>query len=75
MTVQPFGEIDIALGLPAEGRVGKRKGGYRGVLEASVSGDFVTCLMREGAWSERRVESMCVQLSALKEGLGMGMEF
>ena len=75
VTVHMLGEIEIALGLPAEYRVGKRKGGGMGVLEASVSGEFVTCLMREGAWSEKRVESMRVQLSALKEGLGVGMEF
>lgn len=67
ISLHMLGEIELTLGLPEEYRVGKRKskkkGGARGVLEASVSGGFVRCLMREQAWRGQKVQ--CV-----REGLG-----
>ncbi|KAL2047414.1 hypothetical protein N7G274_001435 [Stereocaulon virgatum] len=69
-------EIEVALGLPEEYRVGRRKGGNgRGVLEASVSTGFVKSLMREGMWREKRVECMREQLSQLNRVLKGGIDF
>ena len=51
IAVHVLGEIEVALGLPKEYRVGRWERGGRGVLEASVSSGFVKCLMREGVWA------------------------
>ena len=64
-----LGEIELALGLPKEYSVGKRKGSGRGVLEASVSGGFVKCLMREEAWRGKRVECVRDRLACLRRVL------
>lgn len=64
-----LGEIELALGLPKEYSVGKRKGSGRGVLEASVSGGFVKCLMREEAWRGKRIECVRERLAYLRRVL------
>ena len=69
IAVHVLGEIEAALGLPEEYRVGRRRGGGRGVLGASVSGGFVRCLMREGVWRGKRVEAIREQLGQLKRVL------
>ena len=71
ISVHVLGEIELALGLPEEYRVGKSKGGRGGggVLDASVSRSFVNCLMREEAWRGKRVECMREQLRHLKRVL------
>lgn len=66
ISVHVLGEIESTLGLPKEFRVGKSEGGRIGVLGASVSGDFVRCLMSEGAWRGRKVESVKEQLGNLR---------
>ncbi|MCJ1420939.1 hypothetical protein MMC32_007299 [Xylographa parallela] len=69
IAVHVLGEIEAVLGLPEEYRVGRRRGGGRGVLGASVSGGFVRCLMREGVWRGKRVEAIREQLGQLKRVL------
>ncbi|MCJ1321564.1 hypothetical protein MMC15_006909 [Xylographa vitiligo] len=71
IAVHLLGAIEVALGLPDEYRVGRRRGGGRGVLGASVSSGFVRCLMREGVvWrGKRRVEGMREQLVQLRRVL------
>lgn len=64
-----LGEIELALGLPKEYTVGKRKGTGRGVLEASVSGGFVKCLMQEEAWRGKRIECVRERLAYLRRVL------
>lgn len=75
ISVHVLGEIELALGLPEECRVGKRKGGGGGVLEASVSGGFVKCLMREGAWRGKSVECVREQLGNLRRVLKGAIDF
>lgn len=70
-----LGEIELALGLPKEYSVGKRKGSGRGVLEASVSGGFVKCLMREEAWRGKRVECVRERLGYLRRVLKRAVDF
>lgn len=65
ISVHILGEIESALGLPEEYRVGKRKGG-EGVLGPSVSEGFLKCLMREGAWRGNKVECVREQLDKLR---------
>ncbi|MCJ1386178.1 hypothetical protein MMC17_009304 [Xylographa soralifera] len=69
IAVQVLGEIEVTLGLPEEYRVGRCKGGGRGVLEASVSSSFVKCLMREGVWRGKQVECIREQLTQLERVL------
>ena len=69
ISMHVLGEIESALGLPREFRVGKSKGGRTGVLGASVSGDFVKCLMSEGAWRGKKVECVREQLGNLRRVL------
>lgn len=71
-------KIELTLGLPEEYRVGKRKRrkwGARGVLEASVSGDFVKCLMREEGWRGKKVESVREGLGNLRRVLKGAVDF
>lgn len=68
ISVHVLGEIESALGLPQEFRVGKSKEGRTGVLGASVSGDFVKCLMSEGT-CRGKVESVREQLEKLRSVL------
>ncbi|KAK3167720.1 hypothetical protein OEA41_010848 [Lepraria neglecta] len=75
IAVHVLGEIEVALGLPEEYRVGRRKGGGRGVLEVSVSSGFVKCLMREEVWRGKRVECIREQLSQLKRVLKGAIDF
>ena len=76
ISVHVLGEIESALGLPKEFRVGKSTdGGRTGVLGASVSWDFVKCLMSEGAWRGKKVESVREQLANLKRVLKRAMAF
>ncbi|KAL9068031.1 MAG: hypothetical protein Q9161_006476 [Pseudevernia consocians] len=69
ISVHVLEEIEMALGLPKEYSVGNRKGDGRGVLEASVSGAFVKCLMREEAWRGKRVECVKERLENLRRVL------
>lgn len=69
-----LGEIELALGMPKEYSVGKRKGSGRGVLEASVSGGFVKCLMQEEAWRGKRVECVRERLAYLRRVLKGAVE-
>ena len=69
ISMHVLGEIESALGLPKEFRVGKSKGGRTGVLGANVSGDFVRCLMSEGAWRGKKVECVREQLGNLRRVL------
>ena len=69
VSVHVLGEIETALGLPKEFRVGKSKGRKRGVLGASVSAEFVKCLMDEGTWRGKKVESVREQLGNLRRVL------
>ena len=66
ISVHVLGEIESALGLPKEFRVGKSKGGRTGVLGESVSGEFVKCLMNERSWRGKKVESVKEQLRNLR---------
>ena len=69
ISLRVLGDIELALGLPDEYRVGKRKSGVKGVLEASVSAGFVRCLMREEAWRGKRVELVRERLANLRRVL------
>jgi len=75
ISMHVLGEIELALGLPEEYRVVKRKGGGRGVLEASVSDGFVKCLMREEAWRGERVECVRERLGNLRRVLKGAIDF
>ena len=75
ISVHVLGEIESALGLPKEHRVGKSKGGRTGVLGASVSGEFLKCLMSEGAWRGKKVESVREQLRNLRRVLKRALDF
>jgi len=59
ISLRVLGDIELRLGLPDEYRVGKKKSGRKGVLEASVSADFIKCLMIEEAGRGMRTE--CVR--------------
>ena len=72
ISLRVLGDIELALGLPDEYRVGKRKSGVKGVLEASVSAGFVRCLMREEAWRGKRVELVRERLANLRRVLKGG---
>ncbi|KAL9104897.1 MAG: hypothetical protein Q9163_000214 [Psora crenata] len=69
ISLHMLGEVESALGLPEEYRIGKKKARGRGILEASVSGGFVGCLMKEVAWGGKRVESVKEQLRNLRRVL------
>ena len=73
--VHLLGEIESALGLSEEYRIGKRKCGETGVLGASVSEGFVECLMREGGWKAKRVECVREQLDSLGRVLKGTIDF
>ena len=68
ISVHVLGEIESALGLPKAFRIGRSNGERTGVLGASVSGEFVKCLMSEEAWSGR-VERVREQLGHLRRAL------
>ena len=72
ISLRVLGDIELALGLPDEYRVGKRKSGVKGVLEASVSAGFVRCLMREESWRGKRVELVRERLANLRRVLKGG---
>ncbi len=73
ISMHVLGEIELALGLPEEYSVGNKKrrndDGRRGMLEASVSGGFVKCFMREEAWRGKRVECVRERLELLRRVL------
>lgn len=75
ISMHVLGEIESALGLPDEDRVGKRKGRGPGILGASVSQGFVECLMKEGAWRGNKVECMREQLGNLRKVLKEAVDF
>ena len=66
-----LGEIELALGLPKEYIVERRKSkrGGGGFLEAGVSGGFVKHFMREEAWRGKKPESVRERLVNMKRGL------
>jgi len=69
ISVHVLGEIEVALGLPEGYRVGKRKGEGRGVLGASVSGEFVESL------TKGRTKCVKEQLRGLRRVLKGADEF
>jgi len=69
ISVHVLGEIEVALGLPEGYRVGKRKGERRGVLGASVSGEFVESL------TKGRTKCVKEQLRSLRRVLKGADEF
>ena len=71
ISIHVLGEIELALGLPEEFMIGKRKRRRegRGLLEASVSGGFVKRLMKEEAWRGKKVEFVRERLGNLKRVL------
>ena len=81
ISVHVLGEIELALGLPEEYRIGKK--GWdkeevkRGVLETNFSVPFVECLMREGVWKgeKERLERVRKQLEILRSVLKGTIEF
>lgn len=75
ISMHVLGEIESTLGLPKELRVGKSKGGRTGVLGASVSGDFMKCLMSEGAWKGKKLEGVKEQLGNLRRVLRRAIDF
>lgn len=75
ISVHVLEKIESALGLPEDCRVGKRRSGGAGVLGASVSGEFVKCLMREGAWRGKKVECVREQLGNLRRVLKGAIDF
>ena len=75
ISVHVLGEIESALGLPTEFRVGKSKGGKMGVLGESVSGEFVKCLMNERSWRGKKLESVKEQLRSLRSVLKRAIAF
>nr|ANM86386.1 hypothetical protein [Cladonia uncialis subsp. uncialis]AUW31120.1 hypothetical protein [Cladonia uncialis subsp. uncialis] len=72
-----LGEIELALGLPEEYMIGKRKRKKdgRGLLEASVSAGFVKRLMREEAWRGKKVEFVRERLRDLRRVLKGAIDF
>lgn len=72
ISLRVLSNIEVALGLPDEYRVGKRKSGTRGVLEASVSEGFLKSLMEEEAWRVKKVESVRERLGSLRRALREG---
>ena len=72
VSLRVLGDIEMALGLPEEFRVAKKKSGAKGVLETSVSADFVNSLMREEAWRGKRVELVRERLGNLRKVLKSG---
>ncbi len=77
ISIHVLGEIELALGLPEEYMIGKRKRKRdgRGVLEASVSGGFVKRLMREMAWRGKEVEFVRERLGNLRRVLKGAIDF
>ena len=75
ISVHVLGEIESALGLPMEFRVGKSKGEKMGVLGESVSGEFVKCLMNERSWRGKKLESVKEQLRSLRSVLKRAIAF
>ena len=75
ISVHVLGEIESALGLPMEFRVGKSKGGKMGVLGESVSVEFVKCLMNERSWRGKKLESVKEQLRSLRNVLKRVISF
>ena len=75
ISVHVLGEIESALGLPKEFRVGKSKGGKTGVLGENVSGEFVKCLMNERSWRGKKVECVKEQLRSLRRVLKKAIAF
>ena len=71
ISIHVLGDIELALGLPEEFMIGKRKRKRegRGLLEASVSGGFVKRLMKEEAWRGKKVEFVRERLGNLKRVL------
>lgn len=76
-SIHLLGEIELALGLPEEYMIAKkrRKGGGKGVLEASVSGGFVKRLMKEEGWKGKRVECVRERLRNLRQVLKGAVDF
>lgn len=72
ISLRVLGDVELALGLPDEFRVGKKKTGGKGVLEASVSADFVKCLMIEEAGRGMRLERVRERLAELWRVLSEG---
>ena len=75
ISVHVLGEIESALGLPTEFRVGKSKGEKMGVLGGSVSGEFVRCLMNERSLRGKKLESVKEQLRSLRRVLKRAVAF
>lgn len=72
ISLRVLGDVELALGLPDEFCVGKKKTGGKGVLEASVSTDFVKCLMIEEAGRGMRLECVRERLAELWRVLSEG---
>lgn len=77
ISIHVLGEIELALGLPEEYMIGKRKRKRdgRGLLEASVSGGFVKRLMREESWRGKKVEFVRERLRDLRRVLKGAIDF
>ncbi|KAK0516975.1 hypothetical protein JMJ35_000130 [Cladonia borealis] len=77
ISIHVLGEIELALGLPEEYMIGKRKRKRdgRGLLEASVSEGFVKRLMKEEAWRGKRVEFVRERLRDLRRVLKGAIDF
>lgn len=77
ISIHVLGEIELALGLPEEYMIGKRKRKRdgRGLLEASVSGGFVKRLMKEEAWRGKKVEFVRERLRDLRRVLKGAIDF
>ena len=75
ISVHVLGEIESALGLPTEFRVGKSKGRKTGVLGGSVSGEFVKCLMNERSWRGKKLECVKEQFRSLRRVLKRAIAF
>ena len=77
ISVHVLGEIETALGLPEGYRVGNRRKGGRGFLEASLSAGFVEHLMKDGGCREerKRVEFVKEQLVELRRVLKGAIDF
>ena len=77
ISIHVLGEIELALGLPEEYMIGKkkRKRDGRGLLEACVSGGFVKHLMKEEAWRGKKVDFMKERLRELRRVLKGAIDF
>ena len=77
ISLHVLGEIELALGLPEEYMIGKRKRkrDARGLLEASVSEGFVKRLMKEEAWRGKRIEFVRERLKDLRRVLKGAIDF